>query len=247
MADQIKPSFDLLGIQGVSESVRIATKRTFDGAAAFLSRVCLPGAEEFGLLLRDRISAWRARNATRILSYANQKLHELPEDGSALHPRLLHEAIDEGSWVDDDDIQRMWAGILISGLSPDGRSDENLFFATILKQLSTLQVKVLHLAVARSTKEVSPHGLPMAKCDELTIAELSAGVGEGDVYRLDRELDHLRELGLIGDGLSGGIAYSTGLVEISPTALALYLYVRAQGSKSSPVEYFGLSPGAAPA
>jgi hypothetical protein len=55
MADENKSGFDLLGIQGISDSVRIATERTFDGAAAFLSRVCLPVAEEFGLLLRDRI------------------------------------------------------------------------------------------------------------------------------------------------------------------------------------------------
>jgi hypothetical protein len=62
------------------------------------------------------------------LSYANEKLssNEAARESESLHPRLLHEAIDEGSWADDDDIQRMWAGILISGLSTDGRSDENL-------------------------------------------------------------------------------------------------------------------------
>ena len=61
----------LLGINGLSDSVKVATQGFVDGAAAFLSRMCLPAAEEFGLALRDRVSAWRARNAIRMLSKAN--------------------------------------------------------------------------------------------------------------------------------------------------------------------------------
>ena len=61
-------AFDLLGIKGLSDSVKATTQGLLDGAAAFLSRVCLPAAEEFGLALRDRISAWRAKNAAQMLS-----------------------------------------------------------------------------------------------------------------------------------------------------------------------------------
>ena len=61
-------AFDLLGIKGLSDSVEATTQGLLDGAAAFLSRVCLPAAEEFGLALRDRISAWRAKTAAQMLS-----------------------------------------------------------------------------------------------------------------------------------------------------------------------------------
>ena len=64
-------ALDLLGIKGLSDSVKATTEGLLDGAAAFLSRVCLPAAEEFGLALRDRISAWRAKNAAQLLSRAN--------------------------------------------------------------------------------------------------------------------------------------------------------------------------------
>ena len=40
---------DLIGLKGLSDSVRIATEGLRDGAGAFLSRLCLPGAEELGL------------------------------------------------------------------------------------------------------------------------------------------------------------------------------------------------------
>ena len=64
-------SLDLLGIKGLSDSVKVTTQGLLEGAAAFLSRVCLPDAEKFGLPLRDRTSAWRAENAAQMLSRAD--------------------------------------------------------------------------------------------------------------------------------------------------------------------------------
>ena len=51
--------------------MKATTQGLLDGAAAFLSRVCLPAAEEFGRALRDRISAWRAKNAAQVLNKAS--------------------------------------------------------------------------------------------------------------------------------------------------------------------------------
>ena len=68
------------------------------------------------------------------------------------------------------------------------------------------------------------------------MAEFVEAVGESDIQRLDRELDHLRELGLIDGGLEPGSPW----IRIRPTPLALHLYVRCRGSRLSPVEFFGL-------
>ena len=136
-------ALDLLGIKGLSDSVKIATQGLLDGASAFLSRVCLPAAEEFGLALRDRVSAWRARNAARMLNRANSVyLSNNPRSTDRLSPRLAHIAIEEASWIDDDQVQEMWSGLLASSTSPDGQSDENLVFMNLLKQLSSLEVRV---------------------------------------------------------------------------------------------------------
>ena len=153
-------ALDLLGIKGLSDSVRIATQGLIDGAAAFLSRLCLPAAEEFGLALRDRISDWRARNAARMLSRANSiYLSNSPSQTDRLSPRLAHVAIEAASWIDDDQVQAMWSGLLASSTSPDGHSDENLLFMNLLKQLSSLEVSILRFAVEKAPKHVSHHGL----------------------------------------------------------------------------------------
>ena len=237
-------SLDLLGIKGLSDSVMIATERCLDGAAAFLSRVCLPALEEFGLALRDRVSAWRARNAAIILSTANDIINATqPETQEKIHPRLVIMAIEEGSWIDDEVVQRMWAGLLVSSTSPEGKSDENLIFFNILKQLSSLQVRILSFAVERAFKFEGLFHLPGVEELIITVEELGLISKCGDLQRLDRELDHLRELGLIGFiGISGGINLETGDIDLTPTPLALHLYVRAQGSKITPVDYWKLQP-----
>ena len=237
-----------LSVEGLAEPVRTATQGAIDGARAFLSRVCLPVAEELGLALQDRISAWRAGNAIRVLDQANT-IHVAsdPDPEDVLSPRLAHGAIEAASWVEDDQLQAMWAGLLASSTSLGGRSDENLLFMGILKQLSSLEVSVLRFAVERASKKVGGYGLVISEpLEEIVAADLPGLFGIEDLHRIDRELDHLRELGLIGKmipffGRGGGINLTSGMADLTPTPLALNLYVRCQGSKLSPMEFWSLS------
>jgi len=41
----------------LAEAINTVTTSVVGGAEAFLGRICLPAAEEFGLLLRDRVHA----------------------------------------------------------------------------------------------------------------------------------------------------------------------------------------------
>jgi hypothetical protein len=66
-------SLDVLGIKPLAEAINTVIKGTVDGAAVFLGRICLPAAEEFGLLLRDRVSHWRRQNLIRIAEKAERK------------------------------------------------------------------------------------------------------------------------------------------------------------------------------
>ena len=234
-----KNALDLLGIKGLSDSVKITTQGFIDGASAFLSRVCLPAAEELGLALRDRVSAWRARNAVRMLSKANTvHLSNNPNPADRLSPRLAHIAIEEASWIDDEQIQDMWSGLLASSASPQGHNDENLIFMSLLKQLSSLEVKILRFAVEQATKMASSHGLIMAQSVIVSTDKLPDLFDIQDLQRIDRELDHLRELGLIDHG--GGIQAIGNYADLRPSPLAIHLYVRAQGSSLPPATYWNL-------
>lgn len=236
---------DILGLKGFGDSVRIVTQGIVDGAGAFLEKVCLPAAEELGLALRDRVSSWRSNNAYQMLSTANDLYIANGMPPGAVNPRLIHQAVDQGSWIEDEVIQRMWAGLLCSAVSQDS-SDENLMFLNLLSQLSGLQARILVESVKSSYKHTIRHELVIAQRLTLSIDQIKKVAGSKDIQRIDRELDHLRVIGLIGiaGGLNagGGIDAASGMVDITPTPMAIHLYVRAQGSIQSPALFFNLEP-----
>lgn len=232
---------DIFGLGGFGDSLRIATQGFVDGAGAFLGKVCLPAAEELGLALRDRVSSWRAKNAYKMLSTANDLYIANGMPAGDVNPRLIYQAIEQGSWIDDEIIQGMWAGLLCSAVTEDS-SDENLLFLNLLSQLSGLQVRVLRQSVIKAQKYTGLHGLVAVRRFELTIDQIQKIAISADIQRIDRELDHLREIGLIG----GGIDAQSGTVDITPTSLAIHLYVRAQGVKYSPSLFFNLQPMPSP-
>src|ERR1039457_4472912 len=121
MSNDDTKSLDILGVRPVAKAVDRTTEASLAGASAFLSRICLPAAEEFGLLLRDRVGHWRATNAAKIAAKAEQ-LTAGAKGRLEAHPRLAWQIIEKGSWTDDEVIQNMWAGLLASSCS--GRKDD---------------------------------------------------------------------------------------------------------------------------
>jgi len=281
-----KKGLDLLGLKPLSESIKIATQGVVDGAAAFLGRICLPAAEEFGMLLKDRVHLWRSRNIVGIATKAERLLGEHGGvEGKQVHPRMLSTVLDHGSWVDNDDVQQMWAGLLASSCTQDGRDESNLLFVGILTQVTTAQARFLAHVCNIAPKKLSLDGLIYAGRVELTPAQLFEIWQDQDVHRIDRELDHLAELGVTTGGFSTnteeGIEQQRQLkrmqfeqerrlaamkrkregskeettddpvaeirveipplrARVTPTAIGLHLYVRCQGCRASPADYFKL-------
>jgi Abortive infection alpha len=236
MTENDSKSRDLLGIKPVGAAIFHVTKAAVDGASAFLGRICLPAAEEFGLLLQDKVRTWRARNAVAVLREAEARYQKYTGQLSRYaHPRLVADALQHGSWVDDKTLQEMWGGLLASSCSPDGKDDSNLIFINLLSQLTTIQVRILNHACEKVEKSVTPTGLITPDSVLLIdIPTIKTIAGHDDIHRLDRELDHLRGLGLIKGGFNSRIE----CVDITPNALALNLYVRCQGFGGSAVEFF---------
>jgi len=202
MSEKTPQSLDILGIKPVGEAVNTLVKGAVDGASAFLSRICLPASEEFGLLLRDKVSHWRAKNLVKVAEKAERKLNATPNAKEChAHPRIASLVLEHGSWVDTDEIQEMWAGLLASSCTRDGNDDSNLIFINLLSQLTTLQVRILNYLCEKAEKRVSPvMGFVYAEDMIISPQELAKITGTNDLNRLDRELDHLNALDLIRGG-----------------------------------------------
>jgi hypothetical protein len=235
-------SLDILGINPIGKAIDTTVVKTFQGIEGFLKSVCSPALDEIGLMVRDQIRYWRLNNILRILEKAKGKLNFEDEQLNIYaHPRVALAIIDNGSLNDNDEVQELWAGLFASSCTPSGQDDENLIFVDLLKQLTIPEARILKYGCEKSRKIIFPNGLVASDRIYIKCNELFELTGIKDIYRLDRELDHLRSLEMIG-GYFGGGGFNVGgkelIAEISPTALALNLYVRSLGSSKSTAEYW---------
>ena len=242
MNQESKANLDVLGIKPFGDAVNKLTEGMVDGAAAFLSRICLPAATEFGLLLRDKVRKWRTANIVKITDVAQKKL-DTEEPSPSVHapPRLVSTIVENGSWVQDSVVQDLWGGLLSSSCTTNGDDDSNLIFVNILSQMTKVEARIIKYACDSCGKVVYPNKLISANQLLIDVDELASIAQESDIYRLDYELDHLRNLGMLNE-MHGGFRTESHLsADITPSPLALQMYVRCMGSRRSPIEYFKLS------
>jgi hypothetical protein len=241
--DKEDRSLDILGIKPISDSVNTIIEKSFDGIEGLLKRVCVPLLDEVGLMMKDKIRLWRLTNILKTLEKAKGKF-EFTKDNLELkaHPRIALSIFENASLNDDDEIQELWAGLFVSSCTNDGSDDSNLIFVNLLKQLTKLQAKILKCACEMSIKKVAKNGLIGAETFVITHDELQALFGIRALYHFDRELDHLRSLGLL-DPIEAGfyIGCEPPSANITPTPLALNLFVRCNGFHDNPVAYWHLT------
>lgn len=237
--NQEDKSIDILGIKPVAEALNTIVSGTVAGTGAILSRICLPVAEEFGYLLRDRVASWRSKNVLDTIAKTDEHLSKLPEHELLhAHPRITAQILDEASWVNEDHLQDAWAGLLASACTTDGTDESNLIFVRLLSQLTSSQVKLLQYACISCNKVITKGGLVVANQLYANAEEVSKITNVPDTHRLDRELDHLCSLGLLYP--FGGFDGDNMIADITPSAIGLQLYARCQGSRDSPDKFFEL-------
>ena len=259
MNEEKTESMDILGIRPISDAINTVAETTMKEASEILGLICKPAAEEFGFLLQDGVKYWRWRfknvcnitiNAKKILNAQNNDIEV------SASPRIVNSILENGSWIDDDKIQDMWSGLLASSCTKDGKDESNLIFINLLSQLTSSEVRILNYICNNSEKKITIHSLVYANKLSISLRDLQEISGIVNIHNLDREIDHLRSLGLVEGGFPttpedtiNAFKRPSDLVSktledseayISPSPLALNMYVRCNGSLQAPNEYFGL-------
>lgn len=228
-----KSSLDILGVKGISDSIKIITQASVDGAKAFLSRVCLPAAEEFGLILKDHISSWRKKNTIGILNAAE----EMAKDRlgkETISPRIVYEILEKGSLNEQPSFQRIWAGLLVTSLSECSEDDTNLIYAQILEKMTFSELQLVIFLCHSNPKYQTTNGrlscFPQ-KYDYQTLPEMLSKKSFPELVRIS---EHLSALKLI----EGGFDSSTSFLSVKPTDLSLNIISRGHGYKGNLSDYY---------
>lgn len=236
---------DIFGIKALSDTVSVITEAAVKNVSGFLSVVCKPCCEEFGLMLQDNIRTWRLNNVIKILEKSKGKL---AFDGNQFvlraNPRVGLSIMDESSIVDDEELQDFWAGLFASSCTEDGKDDSNMSLVDLLKRMSSVEVKILKYACEHCQKKIYPNSLILAEHISVPLMTLVDITGVDNIYRLDYEMDHMRSLMLLNHGglfnTGGGfIADDENLsANITPSALGLSLFYKTHTHNSTPKEFW---------
>ena len=203
-----------------------------------IAKLCYRASDDLGEGFSEKTGEWRRGNALTILNNADKKYNDISITGKEqAHPRLVHHIIEEGSWTDSTHVQNMWSGLLASSCTESGDDESNLIFINLLKQISSVQALILNYACENCATVLTEGGWIGAEPISIQLDKLIEITETDDIHRLDRELDHLRSIEII----YGGFEPDSTTAEITPTALALQLYVRCHGYIGSPIDYFDLS------
>lgn len=236
---------DIFGIRPLGEATKSIVDSTLSGVRSFLSAVCLPACEELGRMFQDGIRSWRLNNIIRVLEKSAGKL-DFYDNQLQLkaNPKVALSIIENASLVDDNTLQEWWAGLFASACTDNGSDDQNLIFVNLLKDLTSFEVKVLSYCCANCRKNIYPNKLIIANEDFRVSLEVIIRItGVTDVRRIDRELDHMISLGLFSSGMlnaSGIIIDDQEMVaRLTPSALALNLYYKANTVTMTPEEFWG--------
>lgn len=231
-----KYTIDVAGVEPLTSAVEHVTKRTVDSTFGFLETVCKPAAVELGYLISDYTRAYRLKNAINIIERSKGKLHFV-DNKLQIHPKIALGIIEDGSLSDDDFMLELWAGLFAASCSPDKLSDENVIFISILKTLTSSQVKIIKYICENSLKIVYDNEFLQAEKFEVEVSKLKEIGNYLELHVLDRELDHLTSLKLIGTSTGGGININKKTADVTPKALLLNLFARCQGHNGDP-QYF---------
>ncbi|QNR22773.1 Abi-alpha family protein [Croceimicrobium hydrocarbonivorans] len=200
-------SKDILGLKPYGEALKIFVDQGAKGAINFLSKICTPAADEFGLMLQDKVRYWRICNLIKMAQKSQDKLKIDPTHHNLiLNPRIANEIMNNSSWQDDENLLDMWAGLLVSSLSKKQNDDSKIIYIQTLKSLSTVQARIIKFICDEVIVGKDKNGLivPLQHV-ETSLDKLFSISNTSDIHRLDREIDNLRGLSLITDALNNSI------------------------------------------
>ncbi len=225
---------DILGIKPIGDAINTVTKAAVDAAAVFLGRICLPAAEEFGLFLQDKVWNWRRNNIVKIIQKAERMLSQ--DSDQYAHPRIVYEIIERGSWIDDNEVQEMWAGLLSSSCTKEGKDEINLIFIHILSQLTTTEVKIINLICKESYRiEKSQSMILLYNSDYYPPVDFGESAVKIEtigkkIKEIKTEILHLTTIGLI-ESRNYHLEDSgfRNVVNVKATDICQHMYRRCQG------------------
>ena len=245
-ADGVGLAFDLLDVSDLrlwdsplksdpahTEPEDILREFRLAEALAFLRRIVPGSSGELRKLFREALSNYRVSAAVEIALKAQMILEGKNYGDEVLQApeQLAYGILESGSWAEEDWIRQMWAGLLASSCTSGGLDNSNLVLVNRLSQLTPVHFRILTAACNRANKIVSGFGWTYAMQAGCTVDEVLKITGHRDRLRIERDVDHLVELGLLERRSRSPLYAAEGDSTIIPTRIGQKLCANCEGNR----------------
>jgi hypothetical protein len=204
-------------------------------ALGFLHRLCPWSANEVNHALLERLSNKRVTSAVEIALQAESLLLSR---GHVAQPFVASEIIvriiEGGSWIDEDWIRRMWAGLLVSSCSADGQDRSNLQFIDLLARLTPIHLRIFSFVCHRAVEALAAGESEAALNLYSTAAELMEAADSHSFPRIQQTIGQLASVGLLAETARSSYVDMSdrSKTRTVPTSLGLRMFARCNGHQS---------------
>lgn len=216
--------------------------------SGLIQKVLGPTAEYLGEYFRD-MAERRLTNTGRIFDVAERRLGSRINNKGSVHPKVLKEVLESGSYAEEQLAAEYFGGILASSRSEVSRDDRGAALAGLVARQTTYQVR-LHYLIYTALKLIYDGNTRYVLSDGTTIDDLYCYIPlesyceamdfapeEDGNSILGHSLFGLARDGLIDKQFAAGmephhhwlgITHEEGLI-VTPTAVGAELYMWAHG------------------
>lgn len=204
-------------------------------ALGFLRRLCPGAAEQVEHAFHERLSNKRIASAIEITLLAEDALARGGQiELACAHSDTVMRIIEGGSWIEEDWIRRLWAGMLVSSCTADGLDTSNQQFIDLLAKLTPLHLRILSFACVKAAEALAA-GQPAKEFSLNCSAEELMEIADSHSFaRIQQTVGHLATYGLFGDIKRPSYLTVTekSKTRLSPTAMGLKMWARCNGQRA---------------
>lgn len=203
-------------------------------AIAFLLRIC-PATETLFLNLIAEVNSERAERMIEIMLQAEEVMvARAAAPRSGVCSSLVFRVLEYGSKVVDEKLLPSWAGLLVSSCLDQAQDEAAMRFVVLTSKLDRDHMAVLAAACAKAACTGWQPGFVFSPPLQCSAQEISSIAGIPNLTAVERDLNHLNQLGLLEKTAKPLGCAQLELVNITPTPLGLKLYYKCCGYTDIP-------------
>lgn len=139
-----------------------AIEKLMDPVSELVKKLAGPAAEEVGLSLQDSVKVWRAKRQYKLFQKMNGFIAEAGFEPKPIALKTLLPALDYSSVEEDEELHTAWASLLANAADPRVSGFVEPSFPTILRDLTSREVKFLDAFVGKVRAAGGAHTFPNA-------------------------------------------------------------------------------------